>query len=407
MRQNRGLTSAIAILMLIIVVLVIAIPLITFFTNNQQAGSTKLALVNNYVYLKNLQVKQVEYGHPAIYYSNSSIEFFYTNGTFVPQSNLTITRILYFQGGVWLNLTYNYPIIVGAYKNLTLPSYVQGKPIIIVTSLGNVFFLTPKSSIGPYSTSARGGLIISAQISEVNQPIGVATNVTTNIDGIYRNYTTPVAFPNQSGTFIVKVPKYVFYERPNGSIVTGVFYNWIAGGQVKLNATTSSAVEVTLEGGSTSLTANYTPLTKYINLEIKVNAKNINKTKVSVDGQTYCVYNTKNISVPAGYVNVTIETLQYNYTGNEGKGIIYHYSYSSTNLSSAFTSPSFITFVNPASNGSILNIYYVNDYNFVEINTLYDYSNYYPNNVTDIYNLTNIIGIEKSGSNQISLWIIS
>lgn len=128
MRLSRGLTNAIAILMLIIVVLVISIPMITFFTNTQQTGTEKLALVNNYIFLKNLQVKQVEYGHPAIYYANSSIEFYYTNGTFVPPTNLTIVKILYLQGGVWLNLSYHYPITINAFTNLTLPSYVQGNP---------------------------------------------------------------------------------------------------------------------------------------------------------------------------------------------------------------------------------------------------------------------------------------
>ncbi|MEM2012287.1 MAG: hypothetical protein QW536_02890 [Metallosphaera sp.] len=381
MKLSRGLTNAIAILMLIIVVLVISIPMITFFTNSQQAGTEKLALVNNYIFLKNLQVKQVEYGHPAIYYANSSIEFYYTNGTFVPPTNLTIVKILYLQGGVWLNLSYNYPITVNAFTNLTLPSYVQGKPIIIVTSLGNVFFLTPKSSIGPYSTSAKGGLVIAAEIAEPNGPIGVATNVTTNIDGTYKNYTTPVAFPNQTGTFVVKAPEYVFYERPNGSIVTGVFHNWIASG-LTLNSTSYRVANVSLGGGSMSLIANYTPLTKTIKLEITTYP--FTTINVTVNGIRYTINGNENISVLAGFINVTVNTLQFNNTKYENKGIIYHYAYESSSIDTTnYPSYEFIAFVNPSSSYSTLKISYVNVFNYIRIFALYSAKDI-PNNVKSI-----------------------
>ncbi|QCO30784.1 hypothetical protein DFR88_10055 [Metallosphaera sedula] len=386
MRLSRGLTNAIAILMLIIVVLVISIPMITFFTNTQQTGTEKLALVNNYIFLKNLQVKQVEYGHPAIYYANSSIEFYYTNGTFVPPTNLTIVKILYLQGGVWLNLSYHYPITINAFTNLTLPSYVQGKPIIIVTSLGNVFFLTPKSSIGPYSTSAKGGLVIAAEIAEPNGPIGVATNVTTNINGPYKNYTTPIAFPNQTGTFVVKAPEYVFYERPNGSIVTGVFHNWILGGQVTANSTTSSSISVSLTGGTATLTANYTPITDYVNLEVQsFNGENVN---ILIDGNRYTVTGTQNINVLAGYVNITILTNQFYINSTN---IHKHYMLvKSVYNGKSYTADSYIIFVNPFSSSSnILDLVFENDYSLYKVNIYYGvYTNKYgvaaPPNVTKI-----------------------
>ncbi|MCG3109517.1 hypothetical protein L3N51_01810 [Metallosphaera sp. J1] len=388
--MSKGLTNAIAILMLIIVVLVIAIPMITFFANSQQAGSAKLALVNNYIFLKSLQVKQVEYGHPAIYYANSSIEFYYTNGTFVPPTNLTIVKILYFSGGVWLNLSYNYPITVSSFTNLTLPSYVQSKPIIIVTSLGNVFFLTPKSSIGPYSTSARGGLVIGAEIAEPSGPIGVSTNVTTNIDGSYKNYTTPTAFPNQTGTFVVKAPEYVFYERPNGSIVTGVFHNWIVGGQVTLNSTNSRVAQVTLGGGSMSLIANYTPVTKIITLQISSYPST--KFNITVDGISYTINGSENITALAGYINISVNTLQFNNTNLESKGIIYHYTYGSSLINSVnYPVDNFIAFINPSNNYSDLSVQYINNYNYIRIEANYSAIDY-PENVTGIY-LYNVIGI--------------
>lgn len=128
----------------------------------------------------------------------------YFDGTFVPPMNLTIVGILYLNtsSGVWTNITsLKYPITVKEGEALQLPKYVEGKPIIVVTSLGNLFFLTPGPSIGPYSgVVTKGGAIVLAQICQsLGSPLGVSTNVTTNIYGKFQNFTTPVAFPNQTG----------------------------------------------------------------------------------------------------------------------------------------------------------------------------------------------------------------
>jgi hypothetical protein len=114
------------------------------------------AIVNNYLTLKQLQYESIISGHPAIYYSGGtqkgSIIFEYTNGTFIPPINLTITGILYLNNGVWQNITtYKYPIVINSSQSIEIPSYASNDPIIIVTSLGNVFFLAPNTSIGPYS----------------------------------------------------------------------------------------------------------------------------------------------------------------------------------------------------------------------------------------------------------------
>jgi hypothetical protein len=123
-----------------------------YAVNQQNVVSS--SIYNNYVYLKNLQLNQVVTGHPSIYYSGTTICFEYSNGTFVPPSNLTIVGILYLNPntGVWSNITtLTYPIVISKGQTLTLPSNVEGDPIIIVTSLGNIFFLSPGSSIGPFS----------------------------------------------------------------------------------------------------------------------------------------------------------------------------------------------------------------------------------------------------------------
>lgn len=389
-KSGKALSSAIAILMLIVIVLAITVPMVAFFINNQSSAEAGNTLVNNYIYLKNLQVKQVEYGHPGIYYSNSSIYFAYTNSTFVPQSNVTVTNILYFKDGIWYNVPAHYPLVIGNYTNLTLPKQVQGHPIIIVTSFGNLFFLSPESSIGPYSTSGKGGVIIAAEISEPGNTIGVSINATTNISGSFKNYTTPVAFPNQTGTFSVGVPQYIFYEMPNGSIVTGVFHNWIVSGAL-VNSTNSQGIKVNLQGVPASLTANYTAVTQYVNLQVNLIKNYRQPITIAIDGIEHTINNSENsqiFPVLAGYVNVTIYTTQFNVTSTNA---IYQHSYQeSTYNGKSYSTTSFLIFIQPSSTNPSINIQFINSSSYykVYINYAYNQNSPWPPNVHNITNLS-------------------
>ena len=97
--RKRGLSSAIAILILIVFIVSLVVPFLFYLQYMRQNTQVTGAIVNNYLTLKQLQYKSVISGHPAIYYSGGtqkgSIIFEYTNGTFVPPINLTITCLLY------------------------------------------------------------------------------------------------------------------------------------------------------------------------------------------------------------------------------------------------------------------------------------------------------------------------
>jgi hypothetical protein len=236
-----------------------------------------------------------------------------------------------------------------------------------VTSLGNVYFLQPGSAIGPYSSTVSsggsGGVEILTQIYTPSGPIIVSTNVTTNIAGSFKNYTTPVSFPNRTGTFVVKAPQYVYYQEPNGSIITGVFKNWVLIGKAAVNGTNTLAVRVTLENSPLVLIANYTPLRSYITLTIQTTDKNVG-VKVSVDGSPYTVYGSATIQIPAGYFDVTVLTLQFNDTTQKGNGIIKYYTFKNmTYNGKAYVTYSAILFA-PPNTSQTLYINYVNKYNY-------------------------------------------
>ncbi|XDF43431.1 hypothetical protein AB1303_08680 [Saccharolobus solfataricus] len=370
MIMNKGLSNVISVIILIFIILLVLVPMLYYLEYSSQYNAVTQSVVNNYVYLKNLQISQVTTGHPSLYYNGSSIFLIYSNGTFVPPSNLTIVSILYLNSnGIWVNVTsIKYPLVVSQGQLINLPSYTSGKPIIIVTSLGNIFFLQPGSSIGPFATASKGGVEILAQIYTKNGPLSVSANITSNIYGSLKNYTTPVAFPNQTGTFTVKAPQYVYYQNSKGQIVTGVFYNWIKLGSGTLNSTTTQGVKVTLQGQPLVLIANYSVITTTVNLKICTNDPNVPIT-VNIDGSNYTITRSYTVQVPAGYVNITLYTLQFNDTTQQQQGIIKHYIYSnSTYNGNVYTARSFILFIPPSSSQTpVVYIKYYNNYNYYEI----------------------------------------
>ncbi|BCU70192.1 hypothetical protein [Stygiolobus caldivivus] len=375
--NSRGLSSAIAIFIFIAIIVSLAVPFLFYLQYLRQSDQVSGAIVNNYVSLKQLQYKSVLSGHPAIYYSagtqKGSIIFEYTNGTFVPPINLTIIAILYLDNGVWNNLTaLKYPIVINSSQDLSIPSYVVKDPIIIVTSLGNLFYLMPNSSIGPYSLTNKGGVEILAEITSKNNIYAPVANVTTNIlDDQFKNYTMPVAFPNITGTFQAKVPQYVYYEFQNGTIITGVFHNWIIQGRAVVNSTTTQGISVTLERQSVVLIANYSELTTPLTLNVVVEEPNSPSTQlisIKVDGKFYSVPGP--VKVLAGYVSVDIPNnyLLFNNTRDESNGYIYIYKYQYSQVGSTeYTSPSFVFFIPPTAVNPTLYIYYTEQGYYVHV----------------------------------------
>ncbi|BAK54451.1 hypothetical protein STK_10710 [Sulfurisphaera tokodaii str. 7] len=381
--RKKALSNVISVIIVLIIILVIFVPLLIYYNSSLSSSVVSQQIVNNYIYLRNLQVNQVITGHPAFYYNGSSILVVYSNGTFVPPSNVTITSILYLnQNGVWQNITsLKYPIKLNQSEVLLLPTYVQNSPIIIVTSLGNIFFLQPNSSIGPVSFNGKAGVTILAQIYTKNGPIGVSTNITTNIMGTLTNYTTPIVFPNRTGTFVVRAPQYVYYQNSKGQIITGVFYNWIKLGSATINSTTTQGIKVTLSGSPLVLIANYTQITAQVTVTLESNYPGY--VNVIVDGNSQTFIETKTVQVPAGFINITVLTIQGNYTSQTSSGIIRHYIYSNTTIqygtqSSVYKATSLLAFI-PLNTNPVVSINYKNNYNYYNVRLIAYYNKYNDN----------------------------
>ncbi len=364
----RALSNVVSVIILMVILLAVFVPTLLYFQSLQYNQPISTAISNEYMQLKSLQEAQIQYGHPSFYYNGSQLILEYSNGTFVPPLNVTIVGILYLnpQTGVWTNVTtLKYPITVSKDQALQLPSYVKGLPIIVVTSLGNIFFLTSGSSIGPYSgVVSKGGTIVLAQICQSSGPLSVSTNVTTDIYGTWQNFTTPVTFPNQTGTFAMKVPEYVYYENSKGQIITGVFHNWKVLGVASLNSTTSNSVQVTLAGFTTVIIANYTTLLAYDQVQIVPSVNGVPIT-LSIDGNSYTIQGPTTLNLTAGYANLTVITTQFNSTPSNG--VIHHYSYSNVTYgNNVYKTLSMLLFLPPQSTPTVY-LNYVNDYNYYNV----------------------------------------
>jgi archaeal flagellin N-terminal-like domain len=66
--RKRGLSSAIAILILIVIIVSLVVPFLFYLQYMRQNTQITGAIINNYLTLKQLQYKSVISGHPAIYY---------------------------------------------------------------------------------------------------------------------------------------------------------------------------------------------------------------------------------------------------------------------------------------------------------------------------------------------------
>ncbi|AAY80994.1 hypothetical protein [Sulfolobus acidocaldarius] len=402
----KAISAPITFAIILVIGILLLIPFLTYVTYLSQSNQISQAQFNNYIYLKNLEQQRAVSGRPGVYYNGSSLFILYSNGTFVPNASIVVVGILYLNNlGVWQNITsLKYPIILNRTGSVNLPSNVAGKPIILVTSLGNIFFLQPGSSIGPYSNSiGKGGVTIISQIYTSSQIYSTSINITTNINGKFSNYTTPITFPNQTGTFQVKAREYIYYiNSKTGKVITGVFSNWQILGSATVNSTTTQGITVTLQGKPVILIANYSQLVQSVNLSIKTNANF--SIVVNINGVNYTVNNhALSATVPAGYVNFTVYTLQGNDTSSMSSGIIKHYKFNTINYTgNTYVTNSQLLFL-PPNSLPYVQINYVNDYNYYKV-FLYDYYDSPPPPGGGLVVILN--GTEYNYNNTYGYWII-
>jgi len=377
---RKGQSVVLAFVLVFIIALLLLIPFFLYYFSASQTKQIYGIAYENYQYLKQLQLEQIESGHPEIIYNGYGLIVNYTivQGLVTPLNNLTIGGILYYNStyNAWINVTplavyifsgaklvgvighlyssikvsspevytertyeVTYPLVIGIPGYITvvqLPSYIEGKPIILDTVIGNgstyypgnLFYLTPNGKLGiitpiPHDTSFQYTFNILTNESLTGSPEQVvhltplnnyseSPSLATSTGG-YAVVEIPSSLPSQYNTLVITLvyavngnlnpnsgnyyglPGLVIYnstlkagEPDNNDMPVYVINPMLDAGIYKLNE----------QGGKTQLYA----LTPYSYGLIQVTLKQgpngyiqvWNVTEISPEPNYYSVYSTSN-----------------------------------------------------------------------------------------------------------------
>lgn len=225
----KGLSIPVALLIMLILFLAILIPAFIIF--NQLNAYSAQGNIQGSIYQnqQEYQNEQVFKGDPNIYYNASpsqpSLVFTYNS---IP-TPFNLSKIYYFDGTQWVPVQTE-SITIDGYIKYPLPTQVAGYPIIIVTSLGNVYFLNPNTSVVTVTISQGQGKIpiyISAYVKNGSKliPVSILVTLQSSSGGQIISGLTPQIFTVTPGSYLL--------DDVNGSIIylssyglTAKFLNW-------------------------------------------------------------------------------------------------------------------------------------------------------------------------------------
>ena len=403
----KGVSVAIAMIILLMILIVVIVPALillnevpVYSSQGQFQGSAMLQLQKQ-------QNNQVFRGNPNIYYNSStnpSLQFYFNS---LP-AQFNVSQIYYYNGTVWVPVLKSYIVVSGNAK-LPLPSKAFNEPVIVLTALGNIYFLDPNTSITTVSVSGPSGKVpvyIVAYVVNGSKTIPVPIEV---VFGYNPPALTPVLYYVLPGTYSV--------SNKNGSTIflpqyglTATFQGWSLVGQGTISSQSPQSVTFTVYGPAV-LTAVYkaqlqkfqvTIVPQGIPLGTTVNIKggyltSLNSTiPVIIDNKTYYVgANGITLNLTFGYHVVQFPsqyniTFNYKITGNTvpaGQITTYNFTGMSTSTSAIKVVSSNLIFVNGS--GTVYGNYQaIQTYYLVVVKNYF----YLPQGDTLAYNTSPVLG---------------
>ncbi|WP_405041279.1 hypothetical protein [Metallosphaera sp.] len=324
----KAISVPIAMLITLLLLISILIPAFIIFSENPIYTSQGQFQSSLYVQAQNYQNNQVYRGNPNIYYNSSSKPNlqFYFNSLPTP---FNISQIYYFNGSLWVPILKNNIVISGNSK-LPLPPKVQNKPIIILTSLANIYFLNPNTSVTTVTLSGPAGKVpiyITSYVINSSKIIPISLLVTF---GSNPPALTPAIYYVNPGTYTIsnKNSSIIFLK---GYGLTAKFLDWELVGQGTINSKSPQSLIFTAYGPTVITILYNASLTKYsvtivpsgipLGQSIKqggsVTLTALNKTiPVTIDNKTYQIPSSGiTLNLTYGYHIVKFPT-QYNITFN-------------------------------------------------------------------------------------------
>ncbi|MEM3204094.1 MAG: hypothetical protein QW232_07720, partial [Saccharolobus sp.] len=324
----KAISVPIAMLITLLLLISILIPAFIIFSGNPIYTSQGQFQSSLYIQAQNYQNNQVYRGNPNIYYNSSSKPNlqFYFNSLPTP---FNISQIYYFNGSLWVPILKNNIVISGNSK-LPLPPKVQNKPIIILTSLANIYFLNPNTSVTTVTLSGPAGKVpiyITSYVINSSKIIPISLLVTF---GSNPPALTPAIYYVNPGTYTIsnKNSSIIFLK---GYGLTAKFLDWELVGQGTINSKSPQSLIFTAYGPTVITILYNASLTKYsvtivpsgiplgqsINQGKFVTLTALNKTiPVIIDNKIYQIPSSGiTLNLTYGYHIVQFPT-QYNTTFN-------------------------------------------------------------------------------------------
>jgi len=243
----KALSIPIAFLILFIILIVILVP--AFLLINQLPFFSSQGGIQASVYeqQQEQQNNQIYKGNPNIYYNSSTSPYLLFNYNLIP-TPLNITEIYYFNKSTWVPVL-KQSIIISGNTEYPLPSSAFGNQVVIVTALGNIYYLNPNTSIVTVTVAGPAGkipvyitafVINGSKLIPANILVGV--NSTTSVIG---NASTPQIFYLNPGSYLLndKNGSYIFLS---GYGLTATFLNWSIVGGGSLSAPNKLSTQFTV-----------------------------------------------------------------------------------------------------------------------------------------------------------------
>jgi lipopolysaccharide export system protein LptA len=413
--NKKAISSSISVLILLIVVISVALPYLFYLEYSSQYAQVETGISNNYSQLKEYQYKAVLNGKPGIYYTGSSVVFQFVNGTYSVPVSFQIEKVVQLNpnNGIWQEIYQGCVVFQNGtskdtdLEGLTINSgalikfmgndIYKDSPIAIITTEGNVFFLSPSSSIGPVSVSGANGITIVSEICTSSGSTSILTNITISQGGKVTENETPVVITNPKGSYEVnELDQYVEYTNSSSNVYTLQFEGWTVVGKAILTKVNSTASTISLTGTSAVLIAKYKFVTQKITLDIVNNGYkySVSPIIVKVNGEKVWVQGSNTTQVIAGFVKVQVcnVSAQVQISSQEKQ----NYTFSNMTIGNEiYKNSATVIFISPSQSQATLYINYAKGVTYYLVTAYYCVYNPpngypgYPDNVLEIINCAN------------------
>jgi len=346
LKIRRGI--AIAVFMIIMIIVLVAVLVPAYFVFESEPSYYQPVQFSGESQQQNYQKQEVFKGEPSIFYNSSENPYPYLSFHYASVPILfNVSEIYYFSpsSASWTVSSRN--VIITSNTQLPLPQQAFNDPVLIVTSLGNMFYLNPNTSVSTVSSfgvSGKDPIYILSLGLNGSQVIPLSEKVVFNGQTI----NTPDILYVNPGTYgISTVSDTVFVDG-----LTGNFYQWTSVGSGGVSSPNSESTSVSVSGPLVITLEYKMILTKY-QVTFKQSGIPYNEVTLPSSGNSITPVNST--------IKVAIDNKTYE-LGQNGLTLCLTYGYHQVQFTNPVNEYFNYTFSNIFSNGEEVPFGEINEY---------------------------------------------